>query len=447
MSRYSLFFRFCTFLNNTNRNVKSGGALSGHFERDGNVRYWISYCTFESNSALDDGGAIYLSVKESLLVFNSKFIRNKASKNGGAICIEPYEIELVIFISISKCTFVDNQADELGGSLYVCNEDKKMKPITISDCVFEGGDVYIIDEPTSETIFKNTNFTKISSQTALVFAQKTAGIYPFIMKNCVFEQCCSNRFFVCFNLSLMTNYFELNDNVVQNSTSDGCDVYIGNININHQISQLKLSNWTFQNNVCKSLYGGGIGVTFSGIECLVFDGCSFIENKARQDKSKSRSFINGTNYYNGDGGGIQLGYSCSFCDFDVRFEFCNFSYNEADRHGGAIALKTLRTVSIVNCSFVGNVANCMQQKRSLLTSDYFDLKKYGRGGAIYINPSFVNDCKANSSFMLSVGIENCSFVKNNGYDGYAMFVEGDDLGTNFSIIQNVFVDNYNQTNH
>ena len=40
-------------------------------------------------------------------------------------------------------------------------------------------------------------------------------------------------------------------------------------------------------------------------------------------------------------------------------------------------------------------------------------------------------------------IKGCSFSTNSAQDGYAMYIEGDDLGTKFDIQSNNFTDNYN----
>lgn len=295
--------------------------------------------------------------------------------------------------------------------------------------------VYIVDQPSSSIIFSNVHFTNIISQTAIFVRQFTESITSFQIESVVFDNCSSNQSFLCFNISLMTSNLLLSRSVIQNTLSNRCDVYFGSIQTNNKTHELILTNWSFINNTCKSLYGGGIGTLFDGIESLIFDKCCFKNNTSKQDLSKSRTAENEASYYNGDGGGIQLGYSCSLSDFDVAFKFCKFENNKADRHGGAIAIQTLRTVSIVNCTFNNNVANCIHQSSSsLLTTDYFNLKKDGRGGAIYINPDFLNECKSLSSFMISVDIENCSFVSNNAFDGYAIYVEGDNSNdTNFSI--------------
>lgn len=101
-----------------------------------------------------------------------------------------------------------------------------------------------------------------------------------------------------------------------------------------------MNNVSFINNVCSSVYGGGVGIMFSNIDKrLHFKGCKFNSNIAKQDMSARRpGQPSKGDYYNGDGGGIQLGYTCEMNDMEVIFEGCTFIGNKAERHGGFIKL-------------------------------------------------------------------------------------------------------------
>lgn len=90
-------------------------------------------CTFISNSAHEDGGAVGKTP-----VYNCKFINNSAAK-GGAIWLE--EIECC---EISNCEFYNNSAEK-GGAIYINKNNVK-----ISDSLFEnntakdiGGAIYL----------------------------------------------------------------------------------------------------------------------------------------------------------------------------------------------------------------------------------------------------------------------------------------------------------------
>ena len=103
---------------------------------------------------------------------------------------------------------------------------------------------------------------------------------------------------------------------------------------------------------------------------LLFNKCYFINNEARQDLSIYRpSEPNKKNYYNGDGGGIQLGYFCDTSYMDITFD---------------------------NCIFENNLANYeFESASNLLIENHFHKKSEGRGGAIYINPSYIYNAQDN----------------------------------------------------
>lgn len=110
----------------------------------------------------------------------------------------------------------------------------------------------------------------------------------------------------------------------------------------------------------------------------------------------------------------------------------------------------MKTVDIINCSFENNYANndFNEQSSYLLSENHFHKKKEGRGGAIYINPNYNYDyagvsCYDKDSYMTNVLIKGCSFSTNSAQDGYAIYIEGDDLGTKFDVQQNSFTNNYN----
>lgn len=116
-----------------------------------------------------------------------------------------------------------------------------------------------------------------------------------------------------------------------------------------------INNVSFIKNQCNCFYGGGAWFYIEGISSLSFSNCKFLNNKAIQNTLISRpSQYENIPYYNGDGGGIQLGYSCDMNNMDVKFENCEFKNNEAYRHGGALAIQTLKNVQITGCTFEGN---------------------------------------------------------------------------------------------
>lgn len=230
--------------------------------------------------------------------------------------------------------------------------------------------------------------------------------------------------------------------------------YFGLINCKNQINEMIVEKMNLTNNTCDSLYGGGVGFLFMGISTLRFNNCYLKKNKAIQNKSTSRpNQENGISYYNGDGGGIQLGYFCLTNEMNIIFNECFFGHNMAQRHGGAISIQTTKEVKIENCKFVSNFANCdFDLESNLLFENHFNKKSYGKGGAIYINPAYSyddseNQCQQSDKFMTNVTISGSEFSCNKADDGFAIYIEGDDPGTTFIIRQNTFNDNYGENHY
>lgn len=118
-------------------------------------------------------------------------------------------------------------------------------------------------------------------------------------------------------------------------------------------------------------------------------------------------------YYNGDGGAIQLGYICKMNDMNVQFEGCDFINNKAIRHGGALAIQTYYMVTIERCTFESNIANYKPSSSSsseLLYGNYFSLKSDGRGGAVYLTIAFTYDAQEGCQPPL-LPLEKCQLSK------------------------------------
>lgn len=93
------------------------------------------------------------------------------------------------------------------------------------------------------------------------------------------------------------------------------------------------------------------------------------------------------------------------------------------------------------------MANYKQKSSKLLEyQNYYNIKKDGRGGSIYLNPAFNhNQMDDKSLHMTDVIITNCIFTNNDAYDGYGIYIEGSDPGTEFTIERNIFTDNHDNT--
>lgn len=125
---------------------------------------------------------------------------------------------------------------------------------------------------------------------------------------------------------------------------------------------------------------------------------------------------------------------------------CEFKRNKAKRHGGALSIRTGKSVLIRDCEFESNVANNENNSSELLFTNHYDWKNKGFGGAIYLNPTFRTD-DGNDYAMKNVTITNCIFRMNRAYQGYAIYIEGENCETTFSINDNnQFIDNYQSEN-
>ncbi|KAK8871920.1 hypothetical protein M9Y10_007666 [Tritrichomonas musculus] len=452
----SLSFNDCYFINNNNQeSQQQGGAIScGTFQNRGNCQLTIEDCFFERNHNNGKGCAIYFNNKYAITIVNCNFTDNIGSEKG-SIYIVPDESESPSsLISITKCYFGKNKVNDCS-SIYI--EPGSKRSIKIDSCTFDnekGG--IVLDDFKSGAEISNNHFLNIQDKSALIikhYADSDSDSDKITIIGCTFDSCTGidNK---CFDIISNSRVFTFENNIIKNNIGTGHSNYFGTFNLNKKIANFELFNISFVNNVCNSLYGGGIGIQFLGIAQLNFNKCEFKENSAKQDNTKSRPTQNADQqYYNGDGGGIQLGYICTMNSINVLFLECTFTSNHAQRHGGAIAIQTSMLVEIERCVFENNVANYnFDGSAKLLTENHFHKKNEGRGGAIYINPSYTYDdssldCKSPDTAMQKVQITGCEFVKNNGFDGYGIYIEGDDINVPFSISNNNFVDNYNKNNH
>ena len=93
------------------------------------------------------------------------------------------------------------------------------------------------------------------------------------------------------------------------------------------------------------------------------------------------------NYYPGDGGAIQYGFSFEINNIYISFIRFKFTQNKAVGNEGALDIQTIKTCNIINCTFGDNVANYQASRQSadLLFDNYYFLKEKGRGGAPFIS--------------------------------------------------------------
>ncbi|MBR3140513.1 MAG: hypothetical protein IKF11_06580 [Methanobrevibacter sp.] len=119
------------------------------------INFKVDNCVFSYNKALEnDGGAISWGGRGGIIT-NSKFIKNSANEEGGAI--ESYTTTPnITTVKIDNCLFDSNNAQKAGGAIYSGHSS-----YTINNCVFKnnvagttGGAIY--DE--NELFVKNSVF-------------------------------------------------------------------------------------------------------------------------------------------------------------------------------------------------------------------------------------------------------------------------------------------------
>ena len=145
--------------NFSGNSADSGGAI--YINNVGNIK--ISNNNFTDNSAVTEGGAIYIPYSSSSILIDigySNFIRNNASQ-GGAIYSGNKGTDTW---NIHDCNFLNNSATVSGGAIYVAN------PQQIINCNFDGnkavvdgGAIYVvegvIDAKIQDSTFTNSHAT------------------------------------------------------------------------------------------------------------------------------------------------------------------------------------------------------------------------------------------------------------------------------------------------
>lgn len=412
----------------------------------------ITGCTFAD---IESSSTYFIRLAKEVLFYQNNFEFSTFGDYSAPIYLDD---EFQGSLTISHCTFVKCVARENNGNVLYCDSDANF---TFECCIFIN-----CGNNRSQTMIKsqssigcNANFTNCSFLFDLdcfsccVYEADFSG-------NALFDHCEFSKCSVA-NIAHRIDSFEFTSNIVTSSLQQ--IIFINNlkrkltisfnifknsilndtnfITLIHNINEIELFNNTFSNfsavnhenhsflylqrythiksyvifNECRFLNIQN--------DCSAFQiGCSFATANAAIDFVNCE-FINNT-CTKGKGGALSVS-----IEHELLISKCTFKNNKAKCHGGALVLHNIKNVEIISCTFDGNRAN------DISSSDGIK----GRGGAIYISMhNTVSD---------SIIIESCKFMNNSAFDGYAIYIAGDENGEKIVISFNLFIENYDKSSN
>lgn len=130
--------RNCTFRNNQAKG--EGGAVYHDAGMGGIVNTWFENCSFENNGSVIDAGAIYQRATHGgslgTVYHNCTFSANTAQENGGAFVQEIMGSDTEASIQIFDCTFESNIAAGDAGAIFAEATDGATHQLIIQNCSF-----------------------------------------------------------------------------------------------------------------------------------------------------------------------------------------------------------------------------------------------------------------------------------------------------------------------
>ena len=407
-----------------NNSANRGGALGVSTSDDTYEKGCIASlkkCIFKENSAIDKdgtsldmhGGAIYISRKSEVTIFDSDFISNSALNEGGAI----YETG-ESYLTINGSNFEKNTAtmtSSNGGAISLHSSrlnvtDSNFNENTIAK---NGGAIYIsyTSSSTLESLvtLKNVTFTKNNATNyggAVYITGRSTDNQNVKMFDCIFT---SNT-----------------------SEGNGGALYLTN-------DSIYLKNVDFIENCSNSTnYGGGAIYSTGGL--IEFDTGNITSNTSSYNGaglalySSSQVVLNEVKFEKNNssnyGGALYVNKS------EVSVYSSNFKENEA-KNGGAIGLYTSAKMNIYQSSFDGNVASNngaaiyaysgSTEKSYICDSTFSNNVSSNYGGAIYISQASL------------LSLETNAFDKNSAVQGGVIYITT--TGTTVDIIGITLNDN------
>ena len=376
---------------------------------------------FENTENIPDTSSIFwASYNGKLTITRCKFIRitNKADDGCALLCDVNYLIES----TIEECEFIDCGRTFGKSTLFTLSH--RQSSINFFCCNFKFteaiGNCNVLELRSNGALFDNCQFVKCGNN-SIHITKNEMDEFPFGSFQFTNNNIASISAGIFINARKLRSNFSIRNNIFTNVTINSGNYFIY---ILHNQSEIELYNNTFYHINTT----GNVGSNSGGI-------ATFIENtdsefRFKITECKFDDFIN----QNQSGGVFQYK-----SDLNVHIEFkkCEFKHNKAKHHGGAISIRTSKSIEIINCIFESNFANSNEDDgKYLLFTNYDDNKEKGFGGAIFLTPSF--NLKNKNYNMSNVTISHCTFINNHAVKGCAIYIEGDDCGTVFNISNNEF---------
>ena len=383
-SGVTVVFDYCTF--ETSSSTQSGGAV---YTASDKVTF--KDCTFKSNTAAS-GGAISIAQNGAVSISGSTFRSNSASAGGGAIYAAANAKEL----KIDKSLFDDNHAKGQGGAIHYAQGTSKLNmtnsnftnnyvETASSGDTFGGVFSYHGNNAADSYLYiDNCIMSGSSSPSAhsVTQAQGTQNGKTHIL-NSRFESNSANGAHSTVCLTNMTGAIVDNcvfkDNTVKGAAEGTANRGAGALYIRDS-QNVVITNCEFTHNVITGTFDGGAIFVYDKASVKEIINCSFDRNVAPGNGgafyttlSLTNTLFEGCNFTSntaGSKGGAVYVYDGSR---NVTFDDCKFEYNNATVSGSAVYVgEGIDDLNVINCTFTANRITSVNTN-----------KKDG-GGALYI---------------------------------------------------------------
>ena len=381
----------CTFYKNIGRR-SAAASECGNFEK----------CRFIENKVNDgNGGAIDMWCSYICTITNCSFIRNAATNEGGALCLNSNG-------HVYDCYFEENSAKYNGGAINGGN---------IENCTFIKNHANFGGAICAASVINSLFVDNYGEHGGAIHIRDVSGK---IIGNCSFE----------------------------NSHSE---YYGGAIDI-YNVQNINISNCNFTNCYCNNNMGGAIAC--EKVNNMNISGCSFEYCHSKEGggalrlDASSNVYVGSSDFidnYADYGGAIRFGSFNGVYPSEVIIDACNFKNNTAAYFGGAIDGVSVTNWYISGCNFTdcsaegnegGAISADSPNNLNILDCSFDSCHSKELGGAIraegsdgvHIEDSDFANCHSNKGGSIEIGIINnkgssnvdvskCSFINSSANNG------------------------------